>query len=299
MPDARSPREVPDRISDRISDRIRSWSRSTFVVAAGFAILVGFVLGCSGGDGAAAAEGVRSLHPVVVKEYAHDTGAFTQGLLWHKGKLYEGTGSGPGNRGISSLRRVDLATGKVEKIVQLDKRYFGEGLALVGNRLIQLTWQNQIAFVYDVETFERVGQFQYRGPGWGLTYDGTHLIMSDGSEQLVFRDPKTFEEKRRIRVKREGRIIRKLNELEWVEGKILANIWQSNTIVEIDPKDGRVTATIDASKVGPSRTKTRRVLNGIAYDPATKKLWLTGKNWPKLYEVRLETKSATTAPGKK
>lgn len=231
-----------------------------------------------------ASPGVERLVLQVVSTRPHDPGAFTQGLVWHKGKLYESTGQ----YGGSSLRRVDPATGRVEHRVDLAPTYFAEGLALAGDRLIQITWQEQAALVYGLADFARVGEFRYTGEGWGLCYDGTHLVMSDGSDRLTFRDPRTFAPVREVRVRLGESPVHRLNELEWVDGKIYANIWQSEDIVRINPETGKVDAVIDASGLlSPEERYGTDVLNGIAYVPATKTFLITGKLWPKTFEVKL------------
>ena len=220
----------------------------------------------------------------IAATYPHDPDAFTQGLAFHDGRLYEGTGQ----YGGSSIRRIALPSGEVEQIQPLSELYFGEGITIFNGRLYQLTWVNQVGFVYDVETFERVGTFRYAGEGWGLTHDGKQLIMSNGSERISFLDPGSFEVVRTIRVRSEGRPIVRLNELEWVEGEIWANIWYQDRIARIDPRSGDVIGWIDASTIYPASERGfEDVLNGIAYDPASKRLLLTGKSWPQLYEVEL------------
>lgn len=225
----------------------------------------------------------EALRAHVVRRLPHDPDAFTQGLLLHEGKLYESTGL----EGRSSLRRVDLETGRVEQRVEVPETYFAEGLARVDDRLVQLTWQNGRAFVYDLDSFEKVGEFEYEGEGWGLCYDGTHLVMSDGSDRLTFRDPETFEVRRSVRVTRIGRPVRQLNELECVDGQVWANVWQRNELVRIDPRDGTVTAIADASGL-LTRAERREtdVLNGIVALP-NGNLLLTGKLWPAAFEVEL------------
>jgi glutaminyl-peptide cyclotransferase len=213
----------------------------------------------------------------------HDPNAFTQGLLLHDGSLYESTGL----KGRSTLREVDPQTGAVKRKVDMPADYFAEGLALVGDRLIQLTWQNGKALLYDRADFKPVGELHYDGEGWGLCWDGTRLVMSDGSDRLTFRDPKTFAILSTLGVTVGGQPAYQLNELECVDGAIYANVWQTDDILRIDPKDGRVTAVIDASGLltREERLKTD-VLNGIAWDPAAKSFLITGKLWPKLFEVR-------------
>lgn len=221
----------------------------------------------------------------VVKSYPHDTDAFTQGLLWHDGALYESTG----REQKSTLRRVDLETGKVLQLHRLPADIFGEGLSLAGDRFIQISWQNRRAFVYDARTFELLGEWNYNGEGWGLTFDGKNLVMSDGSEYLTWRNPKTFEEEKRIAVSFNGKPLKNLNELEWINGEVWANVWQTNYIVRIDPQSGAVKEYLDCSGLlGKSRRGGEDVLNGIAYDAAKKRIFITGKLWPRLFEIALQ-----------
>lgn len=222
--------------------------------------------------------------PEVIRVYPHDPGAFTQGLLFYGGKLYESTGL----RGRSSLRRVALATGVVEAKLELANDLFGEGLALAGDRLIQLTWQNHVALVYDL-AFERVGSFDYEGEGWGLCDDGRRLIMSDGSSHLFFRDRDSFALISDVDVSHHGRPVPRLNELECVGSLVYANVWQTNVIVRIDPATGHVLSTIDASGLLSAQEAAQAdVLNGIAYDEASGHFFITGKLWPRLFEVRFD-----------
>lgn len=222
----------------------------------------------------------------VINTYPHDPGAFTQGLVFHQGLLYESTGL----NGSSSLRRVELETGKVLKIVPIATQFFAEGLALFNGRLYQLTWQNQQGFVYDLDSFNLLGGFRYSGEGWGLTHDSHSLIMSDGSSQIRFVNPDTFEVQRTITVQNNGREIAQLNELEYVKGEIYANIWQTDRVARIDPNSGRVTAWINLSGLLSPEDRARGVdvLNGIAYDETSDRLFVTGKFWPKLFEIRLK-----------
>lgn len=219
----------------------------------------------------------------VVRAYPHDRNAFTQGLVWRDGVLYESTGL----VGRSSLRKVDLSTGAVTQQTTVPAPYFAEGLADVGNRLLQLTWQHGRVFVYDKKTFNRVGELAYQGEGWGLCYDSRSLVMSNGSDALTVRDPQTFAVTRTIRVTQAGRPLDRLNELECVDGAIYANVWMTDSIVRIDPKTGHVTARIDAAGLlQPAERLGVDVLNGIAYDPADKTFLITGKLWPRLFRVK-------------
>jgi len=229
----------------------------------------------------------------IVKTYPHDPAAFTEGLLYHNGFLYESTGGDSG----SSIRQVELNTGKVVRQRNLDANYFGEGIVIWKNRLIELTWKNEIGFIYDVRTFNLRSDFHYPGQGWALTRDTSHLIMSDGTSDLRVLDPDSLTEIRRIHVTCEGHDIRNINELEWVKGEIYANIWQTNRIARIDPKTGHVVGWIDltgllspADSEGFDPDDAPEVLNGIAYDAEHDRLFVTGKLWPKLFEIKLVKK---------
>lgn len=243
----------------------------------------------AGGD-AGAAYAIDPVAPVsgyrVVNTYPHDPAAYTQGLVYRDGDLYEGTGL----EGASTLRRVDLATGDVLQSHQLDPDLFGEGIAVVGDRIYQLTWKAQICFVYDRQTFEPLGTFDYPTEGWGLTTDGDQLIMSDGSSRIVFRDPTTFAETGHIDVRDGETPARWLNELEVIDGEIWANVYQTDFIARIDPETGRVTGWIDLSGLLTEQDRAGRtvdVLNGIAHDPATGRIFVTGKLWPALFEIEV------------
>jgi glutaminyl-peptide cyclotransferase len=215
--------------------------------------------------------------------YPHDPEAFTQGLAYHDGFLYEGTGL----IGRSTIRKVRLESGEVVQVHRIDPQYFGEGITIWRDALVQLTWQSGIGFVYDRATFQRTRTFTYRGEGWGLTHDGARLIMSDGSAYLRFLDPKTFKETGRLQVSHGMAPLANLNELEFVSGEVFANIWQSDRIARIDPKSGRVTGWIDLHGLLDPREAARAdVLNGIAYDAAGRRLFVTGKLWPKLFQIR-------------
>ena len=220
----------------------------------------------------------------VVRSYPHDRQAYTQGLVYLDGFLYEGTGL----KGQSNIRKVRLETGEVLQNKSIDDKYFGEGIAIVGAELIQLTWQTEIGFVYDLATFAPKRTFSFTGEGWGLTYDGTRLIMSDGTPTLRFLDPATLRETGRLPVKDAGRPVDELNELEIVKGEIFANVYQTQRIARISPKTGRVTGWIDLSGLlSPRDAAGTDVLNGIAYDAANDRLFVTGKLWPKLFEIQL------------
>jgi glutaminyl-peptide cyclotransferase len=214
----------------------------------------------------------------------HDPTAYTQGLLLHGGSLFESTG----HYGASTLREVNPRTGEVRRRVSVSSEYFGEGLALVDDRLIQLTWQEQKAFVYQLADFQPVAELRYDGEGWGLCWDGRRLVMTDGSDRLTFREPRSFAVLGEVRVTLAGRPVERLNELECVDGAVYANVWQTDDILRIDPASGKVTAVIDASGLlTPAERERAEVLNGIAWDPARKRFLLTGKFWPKTFEVEL------------
>ncbi len=277
--------------------RRNGWPRRARVPwAAALAVLAALFGGCNDGrawgegakrtppGGRASGEGVERLRVEVLARHPHDSGAFTQGLLWHDGRLYESTGL----RGHSSVREVDLPSGRVLRERRLDATLFGEGLARVGSELIQLTWTRGVALRWGLADFSPKGRFGYQGEGWGLCFDGRWLVMSDGSEWLTFRDPTRFEARRRVRVTLHGRPVRRLNELECVAGAVYANVWTTDRIVRIDPESGRVTALVDASGLLPAgkRPAGADVLNGIAWIPERARFVLTGKRWPWLFEVR-------------
>ena len=225
----------------------------------------------------------------IVRSHPHDPAAFTQGLTIADGQMYEGTGL----YGQSSLRRVDLPTGGVLQSIPLDSQSFGEGIAVVGDRIYQLTYQTGVGFVYDRKSFAKQKEFKYRGEGWGLTYDGQRLIMSDGTDTLRFWDPETLEERGRLRVRDGDTAIKDINELEFVDGVLYANVWQQERIARIDPKTGVVTAWIDMSNLLTATERSRGVdvLNGIAHDPKTGHFLITGKLWPWVFEVEFVRKS--------
>jgi glutamine cyclotransferase len=238
-------------------------------------------------NGSAPASVVRYTYEVV-KRWPHDRGAFTQGLVFRDGSLLESTGL----NGQSRLREVNLETGRVLKQVTLPAVYFAEGLAVVGSEVFQLTWQNRKAFVYDVDTFQARKEFAYEGEGWGLATDWTALILSDGTARLRFLDPAAFTVNRTLDVTREGRPQERLNELEFIHGEIFANVWQTDDVVRIDPANGVVRGVIDFSGLlaPQDRRPETDVLNGIAYDAKRDRLFITGKNWPWVFEVRLKVR---------
>ncbi len=225
----------------------------------------------------------------VVNTYPHDPSAFTQGLVYDGGVFYEGTGL----NGQSTLRRVDVASGRVLQQTNISREFFGEGIAIWKDRLIQLTWRSNLGFVYGKENFTRIGNFSYPTEGWGLTSDGKRLIMSDGTETLYFLDPVTFARVGEIRVTAKGEPIKGLNELEFIKGKIYANMWPGNWIVIITPDDGSVVGAINLQGIltkSDIQGHKVDVLNGIAYDAKTDRLFVTGKWWPRLFEIRLAAK---------
>ncbi len=221
--------------------------------------------------------------PRIVDSAPHDTTAFTQGLLIDGDRWLESTGL----YGRSDLREVDRATGEVLRHVRLDSRYFGEGLALHDGRLYQLTWREQVCFVYDRETFERLDRLPYSGEGWGIAGDGVHLYVSDGSDTIRVMDPRDFSEIRRFQVHGSAGPVKGLNEMAWIDGELWANIFQTKWIVRFAPDDGRVTGFIDLRHLPlPADTHSNQdVLNGIAYDPSERAVWVTGKNWKRLYRL--------------
>lgn len=221
----------------------------------------------------------------VLNVYPHDPGAFTQGLIYLDGFLYESTGL----YGESTLRKVDLETGEVIQKIDLMPEYFAEGMTHWGDTLVQLTWREGTGFVYELADFSILEQFAYPVEGWGLTQDGEHLIMSDGTSSLHFLNPETLLIEKSINVTYQGREIQRINELEFIRGEIFANIWQTESIIRIDPQSGEVKGWIDMNGIlPPEQRKTNTdVLNGIAYDPRNDRLFVTGKFWPRLYEIRL------------
>lgn len=228
---------------------------------------------------------VTTTYAEVIASYPHDSQAFSQGLVVEGNTLYEGTG----HYGTSTLRRVDLKTGRVLQQIPLDARFFGEGITILGDRIYQLTWKERVCMVYDKATLKPIGALQYSGQGWGLADDEERQIfMSDGSSTIRVLDPQTFQEIRRIRVKQGRRYIDQLNELEYVNGELLANIWYSDKIARIDPASGQILGWIDCSAIYPFRQRPSRehVLNGIAFDAESQKMYVTGKNWPQLFEIK-------------
>jgi glutaminyl-peptide cyclotransferase len=221
-------------------------------------------------------------------QWAHDPEAFTQGLVIHNGKLFESTGQ----NGASWIGIVDINTGKADKKVELDKAYFGEGITILNNKVYQLTYKNKLGFVYDLRTFKRIGEFEFTSAeGWGLTHDGKNLIMSDGTENLTYLDTVTLQAVKTLKVTDESGAVKKLNELEYIEGFIYSNIWETNRIVKIDPATGKVVGRLDLSQLARDaqmRSPRVDVLNGIAYHPTTKLMLVTGKYWPMIYVLQVK-----------
>jgi glutaminyl-peptide cyclotransferase len=270
--------------------KLKARTTTGLVVAVlGLAVLVGFWIRSRDGDEQAGAGDTpviaKEVGYEVVNKFPHDPGAFLQGLVWHDG-FFESTGQ----FGRSSLRRVEYPTGKVLQQVNLDSQYFGEGLAMVDNRLIQLTWQSHRGFVYDRDSFKQLREFNYDTEGWGLTYDGKSLILSDGTNVLTFIDPDSFKPTRKLSVKFNGMALRDLNELEYIDGEIWANVWHSDRIVRIDPGSGQVKSYLDLAGILPEDEKSdpEAVLNGIAYDARSKRIFVSGKLWPRIFEIRLK-----------
>ena len=257
------------------------------IIGLGLLALLGAVCACSCSESPAPT--TSNITPVysynVVNTYPHDRSAFTQGLVFEDGVLYEGTGL----NGRSTLRRVELETGEVLQIHELPAQFFGEGVTVYGNDIIQLTWQSHVGFVYDRDSFELLQEFNYSTQGWGITHDGERLIMSDGTATLYFLDPETFEEIGRVGVYDNDGSVNRLNELEYVQGEIYANVWQTNCIARIDPQTGQVVGWIELKGLltPEDRGEPVDVLNGIAYDAENARLFVTGKLWPKLFEIEL------------
>jgi glutamine cyclotransferase len=226
-----------------------------------------------------------------MQTYPHDTGSFTQGLEIHNRIMYESTGN-PDNvpNNGAWIGKIDITTGKQNKKAFLAADYFGEGITILNNKIYRLTWQNQKAFVYALNDFKPIKEFSYQGEGWGLTHDGTHLIMSNGSNILSYRDPDTFNEVRQIYVQDHTGMKNNLNELEFIEGYVYANVWQTNQIIKIDTATGNVTGILDLTEIirqDPALYNSPSdVLNGIAWDSTTKRIYVTGKKWPKLLELK-------------
>jgi glutamine cyclotransferase len=263
--------------------------RREFSMALLLTILMAGVFACSNSSTARqAADSVPVYSYQIINAWPHDPTAYTQGLVFHDGSLFESTGL----RGASSLRRVELKTGKVKKKVDVDREYFAEGMTIFQDKVFQLTWQSQKGFVYNLKKFRQEGEFTYKGEGWGLTHDDHSLIMSDGTNQIRFLDPVSFQVQRTIAVYENGEPLTQLNELEYIKGEIYANIWKTNRIVRLDPATGRINAWIDMTGLHHEGNDpdSENCLNGIAYDAESDRLFVTGKRWPKLFEIRLVRK---------
>ena len=293
-------RKPPRRRSERAASKLKSSkvliASAALVVAVSAALFIFASMGSDAVDQSnvsavkkpvTASDGrARQLDYEVVNSYPHDPTSFTQGLLWHDGGFYESTGE----YGRSKLRKLEFPTGRVLKDVSLSAELFGEGLALVGSRLVQLTWKSHRGFVYDLSTFRLLEEFRIDTEGWGLTYDGKDLILSDGSSDLFYLDPVTFRPARRLPVRMNGLPILQLNELEFIEGEIWANVWQSDLILRIDPSTGLVSSFLNLRGILAPSDRTGRVdvLNGIAYDAGHKRVFVTGKLWPRIFEIRIK-----------
>jgi len=236
-------------------------------------------------DNATAGKAIPVYTYRIINSYPHDNEAFTQGLVYEDGFLYEGTGL----REHSTLRKVELESGNVVKIYDLPEEYFGEGITIYDNKIIQLTWKSKEGFVYDKDSFKLINRFTYPTEGWGLTHNGHQLIMSDGTSNLYFLDPETFTETNRIQVTDGNRQIEMLNELEYINGEIFANIWRTDSIARISPESGDVTGWIDLKGLLKAEDRAQKVdvLNGITYDSINDRLFVTGKLWPKLFEISI------------
>lgn len=253
-------------------------------------IIFVFVGGFYGNSVAAENNSAQTQTPIyeykVIKIYPHDTSAFTEGLVYHDGNLYESTGL----NGQSKLRKIDLPTGKILRQINLSPAYFAEGIAILGDRIFQLTYQSHLGFIYNLATFKLEKNFHYDSEGWGLTTDGQQLIMSDGTDRITFRDPDTFQIVRQINVHDEKGYVNYVNELEYIDHKIYANIWQTDLIAIISPVDGKILAWINLKGLDhqPDALRLQNVLNGIAYDAKRKILLVTGKNWSHIYAIQLQ-----------
>ncbi|MBE7169840.1 MAG: glutaminyl-peptide cyclotransferase [Williamsia sp.] len=261
-----------------------------------FLIAAMAVLSCSNNTDTQSNEGGENAGPPllgynVVNIYPHDTSSFTEGLLVHNGQLYESTGGTPSRDNyVSWFGPVDLKSGKAVKKILLDTSYFGEGITILNGKLYQLTWEDQIGFVYDVNTLQKIKEFKYTGEGWALTNDGKSLIMSDGSSNIRYLDPESLQVQKILGVEDNNGPVSNINELEWIHGYIYANIWQTNFIIKIDPANGKVVGKYDLTALYNEAAKKfadANVLNGIAFDSAANKVYVTGKTWPNLYEIKI------------
>ncbi len=245
---------------------------------------LGFQLGCQAKDEGPPVAEPKTLSYQILAESPHDTRAFTQGLIFENGLFYESTGG----RGASSIRMVHPQTGDILRGGLLEKEFFGEGVTLMNDKIYQLTWESEVGFIYNRNTLEKTGQFKYSGQGWGLTNDGKHLIMSNGSAELQFLNPATFAVERTLTVRNHKGPVEIINELQFVDGYIYSNVWHSDDILKIDASNGHVMGVLDCSALGQPRPKNpEAVLNGIAYDTKSKHFYLTGKLWNKVYKVKI------------
>ena len=276
MPKKKHGLPMADETSDATTVRPRWWLL-ILSVAAGVVGICVFAL--------AREPSPRVLKIKVVNRFPHDPTAYCQGLVFHDGALLESTGK----NGESTLRQVELSTGRILKKVTLDRRYFGEGITVFDKKIFQLTWKSQKAFVYDLDSFSYLKTHRLSGQGWGLTNDGENLIVSDGTPTLKFIDPESFQVVKKISVSSRGRLIKNINELEFIDGEIWANVWFEDIILRISPKNGSVNSVVNLKGLWPSRLRPDRdaVLNGIAFDAETRRLFVTGKNWPRLFEIKV------------
>ena len=255
--------------------------------------LIPFAIGCKNGDSENSSNNVepsglapKPISYSVQATYPHDTSSYTQGLVVYKGELYEGTGL----EGRSKLLKVDLKSGKFQKRVDLDSNYFGEGITIINDTLYQLTWKNRVVFMYSLKDFRKLKEFPLHTDGWGITTDGKELIISDGTSNLNFYEAGSFKPLRTVSITEEGTLVNNVNELEYIDGYVYANKYQTNYILKIDPVTGIVVGKADLSGLADTIKRNHPytdVLNGIAYDTATKKIYITGKWWPELYEIQL------------
>lgn len=257
-------------------------------ILAGIAVWISTAVQAAEESAAPVNEDVPTLSYKLVRTWPHDREAFTEGLVYWNGMLIESTGI----NGHSTLRKVDLETGVIRQEVRLPEQYFGEGIAVLGGRIFQLTWLSHRGFIYDLEKMRLLGDFPFEGEGWGLTTDGQSLIMTDGTNRIRFIDPKTFKVTRAIRVFAHGQPVNKLNELEYVKGELYANVWQTEFVLRIDPATGRILSVVDFVGILPPSDYIHGtdVMNGIAYDADGDRLFVTGKFWPKLFEVRVNSR---------
>ena len=244
-----------------------------------------FLLACCASPLSQAQEQVVRYGYNILNTYPHNIDSFTQGLVYHEGFLFEGTGK----NGQSNLSKINLADGEVLMNKSMSQRYFGEGIEIVDDKIYQLTWQSHLVFVHDKTTFESKGSHYNATQGWGLAYDGSHLILSDGTANLQFMDPETFAPVRKVEVQLDGNAINQLNELEYINGEVWANVWQTDFILRIDPESGEVDSIVDLTGLSTQTQlgSSEAVLNGIAWDAATERLFVTGKHWANLFEIEL------------